>query len=239
MELKNLGAPPALEACRGIIARMFDECALPSGAMNLSKHDHPGDTCVDGMVLNYASYFYPEEPRLDRLAAHILAEQKPDGGFTWDAESGCGDPHTTICVLEGLAQYAASSSGSGKADTAGAIQNGIAFLLSNNLFLHGGDRRYTKLTYPARYRYDVLRALEFFAREQISFDPQMQEALCWLIGKRTHEGLWQLEYTHPGNVHVEMEERGKPSRFLTYRAMLVLQAYERAAVGTSTGDVLR
>lgn len=231
LELKNLGAPPALEACRGILSRMFDACALPSGAMNLSKHDHPGDTCVDGMVLNYASYFCPDEPRLDRLAKRLLAEQKPDGGFTWDARSDLGDPHTTICVLEGLSQYAASRIGNAKADTADAVQKGASFLLANNLFLYGEDRRFTKLTYPARYRYDVLRALEYFAREEKPFDPRMREAVCWLIGKRTREGLWPLEYTHPGNVHVVLEERGQPSRFITYRAMLALERYERAAMG--------
>ena len=108
LELKNIGTPPALHACRAIIQRMFDECQLPSGALNLAKRPHAGDTCVDGTALNYAAYFCPEEPRLIALATHLLAEQKPDGGFTWDAGSGSGDPHTTICVLEGLSQYAAS-----------------------------------------------------------------------------------------------------------------------------------
>ena len=225
--LKEIGAPPALDACRSIILRMFDECTLPGGGMNLSKHEHPGDTCVDGMVLNYAAYFCPEEPRLDQLFAHILLEQKPDGGFTWDLNSNQGDPHTTICVLEGLAQYAASRASEDKVSVANAIQAGVAFLLANNLFLDGADRRYTKLTYPARYRYDVLRALEFFAREKIPFDERMRPALQWLSGKRTQEGLWRLEHVHAGAVHFELEEVGKPSRFLTLKAMLVLDVYGR------------
>jgi hypothetical protein len=227
LQLKDIGAPPALDACRRIILRMFDECMLPSGSMNLSKHDHPGDTCVDGMVLNYSSYFCPEEARLDRLAAHTLSEQKLDGGFTWDTNSNHGDPHTTICVLEGLAQYAASRASGDKLAVANAMQDGVAFLLANNLFLDGADRRFTKLTYPARYRYDVLRAQAFFAREKVSFDERMRPALMWLSGKRTQEGLWRLEHVHAGAVHFELEEVGKPSHFITLKAMVILDAYGR------------
>jgi len=225
--LKDIGAPPALDACRHIISRMFEECTLPGGGMNLSKHEHPNDTCVDGMVLNYASYFCPEETRLDQLTTHIMTEQKSDGGFTWDSGSNQGDPHTTICVLEGLGQYAASRASGEKICVDRAIQEGVAFLLANNLFLASADRRYTKLTYPARYRYDVLRALEFFARQKIPFEERMCPALLWLGGKRTQEGLWRLEQVHAGSVHFALEEVGKPSRFITWKAMVVLDAYGR------------
>lgn len=36
---------------------MFGECMNEAGGMNLSKYNHPSDICVDGMILNYASYF--------------------------------------------------------------------------------------------------------------------------------------------------------------------------------------
>lgn len=225
--LKDIGAPPALEACRRIIFRMIEECFLPNGGMNLSKHEHPSDTCVDGMVLNYASYFCPEESRLDLLATHILAEQKTDGGFTWDAGSDQGDPHTTICVLEGLGQYAASRAVADAIHVDDAIHNGAEFLLSDNLFLDSADRRFLKLTYPARYRYDVLRALECFARHAIPFDERMRPAVLWLAKRRTSEGLWRLEHVHAGQVHFALEEIGKPSRFITLKAMAVLKAYGR------------
>ena len=227
LELKDLGAPPALTACRSIILRMFDECTLPGGGMNLSRHAHPNDTCVDAMVLNYASYFCPEEPRLDQLAGHIMAEQRQDGGFTWDASADFGDPHTTICAMEGLGQYAASRASGKQVSVSEAMRGGVSFLLSNHLFIDSADRRFQKLTYPARYRYDLLRALEFFARERICFDERMREAILWLAGKQTREGLWRLEHTHAGNVHFPLEEIGKPSRFITLKAMLVLRAYGR------------
>ncbi len=225
LELKNIGAASTLSACRNIVCRMFDDCQLPSGAMNLAKKPHPGDTCVDGMVLDYAAYFCPEDPRLDALAAHLLSEQKPDGGFTWNARSNSGDPHTTICVLEGLAQYAERRTANISAPLEHAIRFGIEFFLENHLFLNDADKRLGRLTYPSRYRYDYLRALVFFARRNVPYDARMLPALRWLAKKRTKEGLWRLEYVHPGNVHFEIEKKGMPSRFITLNALIVSHAY--------------
>jgi len=227
LELKNIGSPSSLPSCREIVRRMFDECQLPSGGVNLAKRPHPGDTCVDGMVLNYSSYFCPDEPRLNALAAHLLNEQKPDGGFTWDLNACSGDPHSTICVLEGLTQYAASKPAS-HIPVSDALQRGVMFLLENFLFFEGRDKRFQKLTYPHRYRYDSLRALAFFAQQGVAFDARMLPALHWLIKKRTSDGFWPLEYVHPGQVHFELEPLGQPSRFITLKALIVLAAYQAA-----------
>ena len=228
--LKDIGTPPTLDACRGIVQRMFKECALPNGSMNLSKYEHPSDTCVDGMVLNYAAYFCPEEPRLKNLADHIISEQKPDGGFTWNMSSEHGDPHTTICALEGLAQFASGCGQEHARPAEEAIRNGVQFLLCNDFFLGGADPRFRKLTYPGRYRYDVLRALELFARYKIPYDTRMQSAIKWLDIKQPEEGgAFPLEHTHTGNIHFSLEEAGKPSRFITWKALFVLTAFGREA----------
>ena len=80
-ELANMGMPREHPVCRDAVGRMFRECQLESGALNLSKHDHPGDACVDGMILNYASYFHAEQRGLDALSAQLLSVQLPDGGI--------------------------------------------------------------------------------------------------------------------------------------------------------------
>lgn len=225
-ELKNLGMPQSHLVCRKAALRMFDECQLKSGALNLSKHDHPGDVCVDGMILDYASYFIPADRRLDALAAHLLSEQKTDGGFCWDPLSEAGDPHTTICVLEGLLQYAAVRENP-PVEIGPAAGRAVEFLLENRLFFGDSDRRFRKLVYPHRYRYDLLRALAFFAKYQMPHDARMNAALDWLAGKRAKDGLWPLEYAHPGNVHFELEPVGGPSRLITLKALTVESYFSR------------
>ena len=229
LDLKNLYAPETLLPCRDMVGRMFRDCALANGGLNLSRYAHPSDVCVDGMVLNYASYFCPDEPLLDRLVAYLLTQQKSDGGFTWDLQSDSGDPHTTICVLEGFAQYAFSVGRDAGALRA-ASDRAVAFLLRNELFAQNTDPRYQKLAYPYRYRYDLLRALEYLAAEQVPFDARMRPALEWLDKKKKPDGLWYLELQHKGNVHFALEEVGRPSRLITLKALVILDYFQQFPV---------
>ena len=185
-----------------------------------SRHDLPGDTCVEGMALAYCAYFSPDDPRVGRLARHLLSCQKPDGGFTWDNRSDAGEAHTTICVLEGLGQCLLDRP---DPDLRAAWEGGAEFLLSRWLLMDEPDARFRRLSYPWRYRYDLLRALSHFADLALPPDPRLEPALDWLRGKRRPDGRWLLENVYPGNVHFQMEERGEPSRFLTLRALRVLR----------------
>ena len=226
LDIKNLYAPESLPPCREMVARMFRECVLENGGLNLSKSELPSDVCVNGMVLNYSSYFCPDESGLDRLVAYLLGAQKPDGGFTWDLLSGSGDPHTTICVLEGLAQYC-TSTGRSTDSIRAASDRAVEFLLEHELFLQNADPRFLKLTDAYRYRYDLLRALEFFALANVPYDARMRPAVDWLMQKQHTDGLWYLEHRHKGNVHFVMEELGRPSRLITLKALVILDYFQQ------------
>ena len=104
LDIQSLYAPRTTPPCREMVGRMLDECMKEDGSLNLSKYEHPSDTCVDGMALDYCAWFCPDDPRVRRLACYLLSCQKPDGGFTWDQGLEDGDAHTTICVLEGFGQ---------------------------------------------------------------------------------------------------------------------------------------
>jgi len=228
LDLKNLGISPTLKPAREMVQRMFDECMLPDGGVDLSKSKLPSDICINGMVLNYASYFYPQDPRLHKLAEYLLSVQKQDGGFSWDTQSEKGDPHTTICVLEGLGQFRAAATGHNLLELESTEDKAIAFLLFHQLFMDDPDKRYRKLSFPYRYRYDLLRALEYFASQQVPFDARMQPALDWLQAKQKRDGRWYLENQHKGNVHFQMEEVGKPSRFITLKALTILNYFNKS-----------
>lgn len=225
LDLKNLHVPYGLKSCKDMVTRMFDECLNKDGGMNLSKYEHPSDICVDGMILNYASYFCKDEPRIVKLVDYLLSVQKADGGFTWDINSENGDPHTTICVLEGLGQCCISGAQHMLGNIKASKTKAAEFLLSNGLFIDNADKRFRKLSYPYRYRYDLLRALEYFAIQEIPFDVRMQPVIDWLHEKRKKDGFWYLENQHKGNVHITMEEVGKPSRFITLKALYILKYF--------------
>lgn len=227
LDLKNLCAPENLKPCKDMVTKMFDECMNADGGLNLSKYEHPSDICVDSMILNYASYFCKEDPRITKLVDYLLSVQKKDGGYTWNLDSETGDPHTTISVLEGFGQYLMSGLRHRSPGIEESITRAVGFLLSNRLFMDDADKRFRKLSYPYRYRYDLLRVLEYFTNQGVPFDARMQTVIDWLKCKRQKDGLWYLENQHKGNTHFIMEEVKKPSRFITLKALYILKYFSQ------------
>ncbi|MBP7401614.1 MAG: hypothetical protein KBA30_03270 [Clostridia bacterium] len=226
-DMKALGMPPDTPACREMVARTFDECMLPDGGVNLAKSLVQSDVAIDGMILDYASYFCPDDPRIGRLADYVLDRAKPDGGWSWDANRPQGDPHTTICVLEGLVSCDRAGFTGHVEPIPAAVDRAVEWLLSRSLLLDG-EERFRKLSYPYRYRYDVLRELELLALAGVPYDSRMEPALRWLEGKADASGRWRLENVHPGALHFPLEERRSPSRFITLKALTVLRAYRES-----------
>ncbi len=205
-DLMDLGVPRSCPSCREMTARAFDECQLMTGGVNFAKSKQFCDVCVDGMVLRYAAYFLPDDRRAGRLAAFLLGAQQDDGGFGWDPDGGVSDAHTTICVLEGFLAYREAGFADGLPELGQAERLAVRYLFDNGLFMDG-DPRFQKLSYPYRYRCDLLRVLEYFASAALPYDPRMRPALGWLLHKRRRDGRWDLENVHRGNAHITMEQK--------------------------------
>lgn len=225
LDMKNLFIPPETDACRQMCERMLLECLPDDGALNLAKSNLPSDICVDGMALNYLSYFCPENKGIKRLLDYLLKHQQKDGGYTWHLDGFTGDPHTTICVLEGFQQYICSGLVYRLDDVLRANEAALDYLLENNLFMDAQDKRFRMLSYPFRYHYSVFRALYDCATAQIDYDARMKPAIQWLTDKKGADGKWRLEYLYPGKVHFEMEPRNAPSRFITQKALVITRKY--------------
>jgi hypothetical protein len=81
------------------------------------------------------------------------------------------------------------------------------------------------LSYPSRWRYDVLRALDYFRLAGVEYDSRMEDAIDVVLNKRRADNTWTLQARHPGQTHFDMEETGKPSRWNTLRALRVLKHF--------------
>lgn len=225
-DLKNIGMPNYSKDCREMVFRAFDECILETGGINFAKTMVQSDVCVDGMILDYASYFCPDEKLIPHLVEFILSQAKPDGGYSWDTEGIDSDPHTTICVLEGFLSYRKAGFNCFLDQICDSERRAIEYLFSKKLFIND-DKRFLKLSYPYRYRYDLLRMLDYFALREYPYDDRLEPALEWLKGKRKTTGCWHLENIYNGNVHFDLEERQKPSRFITLKALHVQKHFQQ------------
>ena len=89
---------------------------------------------------------------------------------------------------------------------------------------------YLEFSFPPRWHYDVLRALDYFRAAGGAPDERMADAVELVRSKQQPDGTWLLEHTHPGAVHFALEDGdGRPSRWNTLRALRVLRWYDRSA----------
>jgi hypothetical protein len=139
---------------------------------------------------------------------------------------------TTINVLEGLLAHERATGGSPA--SIAARRRGEAYLLERTLLRRKSTGEIIKaswlqFSFPTRWHYDVLRALDYFRADGDPPDPRLDEAIQVLRSKQQADGRWLLENTHPGSVHFPLEDGdGQPSRWNTLRALCVLRWYEQA-----------
>ncbi len=193
------------------------------------------------MFLNYASYFGAKEDDLKSIVDLLLTEHMKDGGFNCNSNRiGAihSSMHSTISVFEGILEDTRNGNTYRLKELQESADQARAFLLQHSLFRSDRtgeiiDRKMLLLSYPSRWRYDILRALDYFHFAGINYDPRMQDALDILMKKRRKDNKWSLQAKHPGQTHFEMEITGGPSRWNALRALRVLQYFGDVAKITS------
>lgn len=187
------------------------------------------EPCINGGALALGAYF--GRPAAG-LARRLLGEQLEDGGWNCDAPpSSRSSFNTTICVLEGLLEYerAAGSTPELSAARRGAEE----YLLDRHLFRRRSngevvDPKFLEFSFPSRYQYDVLRALDYFREAGTAPDERMAEAIQAIERLRQGDGRWLLDRVHREALALPFDEtRGEPSRWNTLRAMRVLRWYRQ------------
>jgi hypothetical protein len=224
--LRLLGADPADDRVSGAVERAANgTCWEHDGEPFFAGEVEP---CINGRVLALGVYFGQD---MDALARRLVGEQLADGGWNCEAERGSvrSSFDTTINVLEGLLAYERASPLTPVAASVAASRlRGEEYLLSRALFRRAStgevvDPAYLTFSFPPRWHYDVLRALDYFREAGGRPDPRIGEAVELLRGKRRLDGRWPLENTHRGAVHFPLEDGdGHPSRWNTLRALRVL-----------------
>ena len=220
--------PQTQEACKNL----FEAGLWPDGGINFFKRYAHSETCVTGMVLSLLAYFRYPDPEVSRLVDHLLDQQMPDQG--WNCQSFHGATHssfhTTISVLEGLREFEKVNSYR-QPEVAAAQQGGREFLLCHRLYKSDKTGQVvhpalTRFSFPPRWHYDVLRALDHFREAGAERDVRLEDAMALLRKKRRKDGCWPLQNKHSGRVFFDMEAVGKPSRINTLRALRVLRWWE-------------
>lgn len=215
------------------IQDIFAQHKGPDGGILCSRASQVSDVCVNGMVLNYASYFRMPENQLRSIVDFLLTEHMADGGF--NCQSNCAGArhsslHSTLSVLEGIQEYADNRYRYRLDELRQAAAAAREFILLHRLFRSDRTGKiirkdFLQLSFPPRWFYNILRSLDHFRAAGAPWDDRMVDAFGVLLSKRRRDGRWSLQAARAGKVHFKMEHPGQPSRWNTLMALRVLKAY--------------
>ena len=180
-----------------------------------------------------------DDPRVQRAVDWITTYQRFDDG-DGDAPTGwpyepyemCWGRHTchmgAVKALKALAEIPAERRSSAVTRT---LADGTEYPARHHVHRRSHDLTrdsrpgWRRFGFPLMYQTDVLEILGILTGLGVH-DARMDEALALVAAKRDAQGRWKLESTFNGRFIVDIEDKGKPSRWITLRALQVLATTE-------------
>lgn len=237
--LAELGADPADERVQRGCEYLLSHSIAANGAFSALQKPVPSGCvlCLNGNLLYALQRLgYRDDPRvqtaLDWLARAITGEIRY-------LKSGTTGPYFACSANEGQP----CAWGANKAMKAliavplerctpalqRAIEVGAEFLLSRDPAM--ADYPYTKRVsstwfkfgFPLTYWSDVLETTSVLLELGYGDDPRLSNALQFILSKQDAQGCWKLENALSGKMWADIGEKGKPSKWVTLRALRVLK----------------
>ncbi len=196
------------------------------------------EACVVGNTARMMTRFgFADDFRVRKLYDWMVEDQREDGG--WNCSHGTPG---TLDVWEPLAALASLPRSKRSPKMGTAISRGAEFYLERRLF-HEGSRYapWLRLHYPNHYYYDILVGLDVLTQLGFAEDRRLRPALNLLTEKRQRDGAWLMDRLHPdvsgpdaaqyrkGVTPLRIEEPGRPSKWITLKALRVLRRVEDAS----------
>ncbi len=232
-ELRQFGLDPACESARRTVALIGRNSRWDEGGQPFFEGET--EECINGRTVADGAYFGVD---VASIVERLICENQPDGG--WNCERANGSTRssfdTTINVLEGLLEFERATGGTPASKAARA--SGEGYLLTRHLFRRRSTGevaadRFLALTHPSRWRYDILRALDYFRaagqHDGKEPDQRLSEAVDHLRARQLDDGRFTLDWQAPGRIWFATDDGpGEPSRWVTLKALRVLKWWDRA-----------
>ena len=194
--------------------------------------------CLTGnMVWSLIRLGYLNDPCIKRGINWITNYQRFDDGIQeslkgWPYDrlkAACLGKHTchmgAVKTLKALSEIPENQRST---DVKNTIEKGTEYILKHHIYKRSHDLNlvakpgWLKFGFPLMYQTDILEILGILT--QLGYkDERMQEAIDMLISKQDNWGRWNLENTFNGRFQVNIEQKGKPSKWITLKALKVLK----------------
>jgi len=237
MILSQLGLDKSDErvrkACEFIFQFQLDEGGFssfekPRTEQKIREHEM---SCLTGNVAaSLIRLGYEDDERVTKALEWLVEVQNRDGGWLcpyWEAH--IKDKHScfmgTIAPLDAFSEMPNEKMSS---EMESAIDDGVEFLLMHRLFMADHhqfniiNKSWLKLSFP-NFSYDILRGLSVVTKLGYFKDERIKDAFEVLLRKQGSDGRWILESSPVGRMHATLEQKGKPSKWITFKALKVIK----------------
>ncbi len=193
--------------------------------------------CLTGnMVWSLIRLGYLDDMRIQQGIDWIVRYQRFDdrvkvapAGWPYDKRQRCWRRHTChMGVVKALKALADVPSDKRSSDMKETIEKGVEYLLKHHIHKRSHNLQrvsipaWLEFGFPLMYNTDALEVLGILTKLGCR-DERMQEALDLVISKQDEQGRWKLERTFNGRFLVNIEQKGKPSKWITLHALMALK----------------
>jgi hypothetical protein len=239
--LAELGADPADERVRRGCEYLLSHSIAANGAFSVYQKPIPSGCipCLNGNLLYALQRLgYGDDPRVQAALDWLVRAITGEGDFRY-LKSGTSGP----CFACSANQGQPCGWGANKAMKAllavpleqrtpamqRALEVGAEFLLSRDPAV--ADYPYTKRVsstwfkfgFPLTYWSDVLETTAVLMELGYGEDSRLSNALQLILSKQNAQGRWKLENALSGKMWADIEQKGRPSKWVTLRVLRVLK----------------
>jgi hypothetical protein len=248
--LAQLGADPADPRVRVAGEYLLSNVLTPNGIFSLSSTPSGSIYCLSGNLgTAFLDLSFAGDPRLRQALEWMARFTTGDGvapatethapvryyksglcgqGFRCSANNQLPCAWGAVKVLRALARVP-------EADRTPAIQaaldTSVGFLLSVDPataaypvgWSDKPSQSWFRFGFPLFYVTDVLQIAEALTEAGHGGDSRLAATYDLILSKRDGTGRWKLEYAYTGKTWADVEQKGRPSKWVTLRAMRVLK----------------
>jgi hypothetical protein len=230
-------------ACEFILANSQDResggfSVWPRAKAEGGRHSSVIPCLTSNEVWSLIRLGYLEDPRVRKAIDWITTYQRFDDGieespkgWPYDRNKDCFGTHTchmgVVKALKALGEIPAEKRSEKVVKT---IHEGVEHMLKHHVYKRSHDLNrvskpgWLRFGFPLMWQTDVLEILGILTKLGYR-DKRMQEAVDLVVSKQDSRGTWKMENTFNDRFHVSIEQKGKPSKWITLNALKVLKRF--------------
>ena len=236
--------PAIKKACEFVLAHSQNEESGGFSYKQSSKSETGLASCVipcltGNMVYSLIRLGYLDDSRVRKSIDWITRYQRADDGDDKAPEgeiyknlTACWGKHSChMGAAKTLKALASIPPDKRSSDTNNKIAQLTDYFLKHHLYKKSHNLNeisrpgWLKLGFPLMYQTDILELLGIFSDLSIK-DPRLADAVEIIKNKKLPDGTWKLENSNNGKMVVDVETKGQSSKWITYKALVVLKQYD-------------